>query len=143
MYESSDTPFLPFIEAQYANPRLAVYLKCLLYSQIRIDVDPHIMEDKHWLTQVKALIKDHHLNWQQYHLNKSLALNGYQLFISNGRSVRFMVLAASNTTEAELGAEETGLGTEEPRIITAAINDRTPANPVFRRSRSRSYDKMC
>lgn len=128
MSESSDTPFLPFIplpyiEAQFANPRLPIYLKCMLYKQIRIDVAPHIMDDKHWIAPIKALIKDHYLNWQRHH-SDHLALNGYILFTSNGRSVRFPVLAPLNTIEAEHD-------TEEPRITVAAINDDYPANPWF------------
>ena len=117
MSKSSDTPFLPFIEAEYANPRLAVYLKCLLYSQIRIDVDPHIMEDKHWLTQVKALIKDHYLNWHQHH-SDHLALSSYTLFMDDGRSIAFAISSEIETDDAV------------PRV--ASINNSVAANPSFK-----------
>ncbi len=129
MYKSSDTPFLPFIEAQYAIPRLAVYLKCLPYSQIRIDVDPHIMEDKHWITQVKALIKDHYLNWQRRHQSELLALNTYQPFMGDSRSVCFSVL--------------TRAGFEEPQVVTGGINDEMPANPTLTDCRGGSLYQIC
>ena len=132
----------PYIEAQYANPHLPVYLKCMLYSQIRINVDPRLIEDKHWITQVKALIKDHYLNWHQHH-SDHLALNGYILFISNGRSVRFLVLPRLDTAEAGAGTDKPRIDTEGPRFITTAINDGVPANPEFRRSGSRSCDQIC
>ncbi|RLA40308.1 MAG: hypothetical protein DRR06_17635 [Gammaproteobacteria bacterium] len=108
---------LPYIEAQYANPRLAVYLKCLLYSQIRIDVAPHIMADKHWITQVKALIKDHYLNWQRHH-SDHLALNGYTLFIKEGRSIAFSISTEANTGDVVL------------RV--ASINNSVAAKPSFK-----------
>ncbi len=142
MSKSSDTPFLPFIEAQYANPRLAVYLKCLLYSQIRIDVDPHIMEDRHWLSPIKALIKDHYLNWHQ-HYGDHLALSGYILFLSKGRSVRFSVSPRLDSAEAGAGTNKPRIDTKGPRFIIAAINDDAPANPVLMESGRRSYAQIC
>ncbi|MBV1933019.1 MAG: hypothetical protein KUG71_15040 [Porticoccaceae bacterium] len=105
-----------YIEAQYANPRLAVYLKCLLYSQIRIDVDPRLMEDKLWITQVKALITDHYLNWQQHH-SDHLALSGYTLFMDDGRSIAFAISTAADTGDVVL------------RV--ASINKSVAANPSF------------
>lgn len=131
------TPFLPFIplpyiEAQYANPRLPVYLKCLLYKQIRIDVAPHILEDRHWLTQIKALIKAHYLNWQQHH-SDHLALNGYQLFMSDRRSVRFSVLTPAGSPARS----------KEPQVVTSGINDGIPAHPTLTVCRGESRYEIC
>ncbi len=110
-------PFPPFIEPQYANPRLPVFLKCMLYNQIRIDVAPALLREADWLARVKRLLAAHYRDWASVHHESMLALESYALFMADGRSLTFAVLPGGTDDGVTLSVQ--------------TIHQAAPANPSF------------